>query len=92
MSINRPISPSMTRPSSRSPKKRPSHTFWIKTLAEFSKSGLSVQQFCRLKRLAPSIFYTLRKRLRDEENDKTRAPASFIPLEVRAAYNTNHQK
>jgi len=70
------------RASSRTPKKRPSRTFWLKTLAEFSKSGLSVQQFCRLKRLAPSNFYTWRKRLREEESNTPNAPATFIPLEL----------
>lgn len=82
MSINRPISPSMTRPSSRSPKKRPSHTFWIKTLAEFSKSGLSAQAFCRVKNLSASSFSTWRKRLREEEANMPPAIATFIPLEV----------
>lgn len=81
---SRPIRQVRAKP----PKKRPSRTCWMKTLAEFSKSGLSVKQFCRLKNLAPSNFYTWRKRLRDEENEKPRAPASFIPLEVSAADNS----
>jgi len=70
------------RENSQVPKKRLSRSFWIKTLAEFSKSGLSVQQFCRLKRLAPSNFYTWRKRLREEESNTPPAPATFIPLKV----------
>jgi len=65
----------------KAPKKRPSCTFWMKALTEFSKSGLSVQQFCRLKRLSPSNFYTWRKRLR-EEGIRSPAPATFIPLAV----------
>jgi transposase-like protein len=72
----------MSRAISQSPKKRPSRTLWIKILAEFSKSGLSVKQFCRLKRLSPSNFYTWRKRLR-EEDIRPPAPATFIPLAVR---------
>lgn len=63
-------------------KKRPSRAFWIKTLAEFSEGGLSVQAFCRLKSLSPGNFYTWRKRLREEERDASLSPASFIPLEV----------
>jgi transposase-like protein len=66
----------------KAPKKRPSRSFWMKALTEFSKSGLSVQQFCRLKRLSPSNFYTWRKRLR-EEGIRPPAPATFIPLAVR---------
>ena len=65
----------------KAPKKRPSHSFWMKALTEFSKSGLSVQQFCRLKRLSPSNFYTWLKRLR-EEDIRPPAPATFIPLAV----------
>ena len=87
MATDRPTSPSRTRPSSRSPKKRPTRSFWIKTLAEFSKSGLSAQQFCRLKNLSPSNFSTWRKRLREEEAGASAESASFIPLEVRAADN-----
>ena len=64
------------------PKKRPSRPFWIKTLAEFSKSELSAQAFCRLKGLSPSNFYTWRKRLREEDANASAEPASFIPLEV----------
>ena len=63
-------------------KKRPSRTFWIRELAEFSKSGLSAQAFCRLKNLAPSNFYAWRKRLREGEANTPPAPATFIPLEV----------
>jgi len=73
---------------SRIPKKRPSRTFWIKELAEFSKSGLSVQQFCSFKAFSPSNFYTWRKRLQEEESNTPPAPATFIPLEVRAADNS----
>ncbi len=67
-----------TKPS----KKRPSRDFWIKTVAEFSKSGLSAQAFCRLKKLSASNFSTWRKRLREEEARAPEEPASFIPLEV----------
>jgi hypothetical protein len=56
----------------------------MKALTEFSKRGLSVQQFCRLKRLSPSNFYTWRKRLR-EEDIRPPAPTTFIPLAVRPA-------
>ena len=71
-----------SRASYHTPKKRPSGTFWLKAVAEFSKSGLSVQQFCRLKRLAPSNFYTWRKRLREEESNTPPSPPTFLPLEV----------
>ena len=63
-------------------KKRPPRSFWIKTLEEFSKSGLSAQAFCRLKKLSPSNFSTWRKRLREEEASASAERASFIPLEV----------
>ena len=76
-----------TRQRSQLPKKRPSRAFWIKMLAEFSKSGLSAQAFCRLKNLSASNFSTWRKRLREEEASASAEPASFIPLEVRAADN-----
>ena len=66
----------------QSPKKRPSRTFWIKTLAEFSKSGLSAQAFCRSKNLSASSLSTWRKCLRNEEPNLSLAPATFIPLEV----------
>jgi len=87
MATDQPTSPSRTRPSSHTPKKRPTRSFWIKTLAEFSKSGLSAQAFCRLKKLSPSNFSTWRKRLREEEASTSAEPASFIPLEARAADN-----
>ena len=82
MATDRPISPSRTRPSSRSPKKRPTRSFWIKTLSEFSNSGLSAQAFCRLKNLSASSLSTWRKRLREEESDESLTPVPFIPLEV----------
>ncbi len=66
------------------PKKRPSRAFWIKTLAEFSKSGLNAQAFCRLKGLSTSNFSTWRKRLREEGVSASAEPATFIPLEVTA--------
>jgi transposase-like protein len=69
-------------------KKRPSRAFCIKMLAEFSKSGLSAQAFCRLKNLSASNFSTWRKRLREEENNAPPAPTPFIPLDVRAADNS----
>lgn len=69
-------------------KNRSSRPFWIKTLSEFSESGLSVQEFCRLKNLSPSNFYTWRKRLRDEKGEESQAPATFIPLELRTADNS----
>jgi hypothetical protein len=65
-----------------SPKKRPSRTFWIKTLAEFSKSSLSAQAFCRSKNLSASSLSIWRKRLRNEEPNLSLAPTTFIPLEV----------
>jgi hypothetical protein len=65
-------------------KKRQSRAFWIKTLAEFSEVDLSVQAFCRLKKVSPSIFYTWRKRLMDEKRDAFLARTTFIPLEVMA--------
>jgi len=70
------------RKNSHTPKKRSSRSFWIETLVDFSKSGLSVQEFCRLKNLAPSNFYAWRKRLREGETNTPSAPATFIPLEV----------
>lgn len=82
MAPDHKISPSRTRPSSQVPKKRPSRTFWIKTLTEFSKSGLSAQAFCRLKNLSASNFSTWRKRLREEEASAFAEPTIFIPLEV----------
>ena len=82
MPTDRPVSPSRIHPSSRSPKKRPTRSFWIKTLAEFSKSGLSAQAFCRLKNLSASSLSTWRKRLWEEEVNMPPAPATFIPLEV----------
>ena len=82
MAAKRNISPSRSRPSSQVPKKRPSRTFWIKTLTEFSKSGLSAQTFCRLNGLSASNFSTWRKRLREEEASASAESASFIPLEV----------
>lgn len=66
----------------KAPKKRPSRTFWIKTVSDFSKSGLSAQAFCRLKNLSASNFSTWRKRLREEDANASAEPASFIPLEV----------
>ena len=82
MATDLTISPSKTHPSPRNPKKRPSRAFWIKRLAEFSKSELSAQEFCRLKNLSPSNFYTWRKRLREEEANAPPAPTTFIPLAV----------
>ena len=82
MATDQPISPSRIRPGSRSPKKRPTRSFWIKTLAEFSNSGLSAKAFCRLKNLSASSLSTWRKRLREEEANIPLAPATFIPLEV----------
>lgn len=84
MIAKRNISPSQTRPSSQVPKKQPSRPFWIKTLAEFSKSELSAQAFCRLKGLSASNFSTWRKRLREEGASVSAEPATFIPLEVTA--------
>ena len=88
MTTDRTASRTRRQVRTNTPKKRPSRAFWMKALAECSKKGLSVQEFCRLKNLSPSNFYTWRKRLRDEENDKPRAPASFIPLEVMTADNS----
>ena len=59
-----------------------SRSFWIKALTDFSKSDLSVQQFCRLNSISPSNFYAWRKRLREGEANTPPAPATFIPLEV----------
>lgn len=78
-------SPTLLRPLSRDLKERPSRSFWLKTMGAFSKSGLSVQEFCRLKKLSPSTFYTWRKRLREEEDSTPLEPASFIPLDVLSA-------
>jgi transposase-like protein len=66
----------------KAPNKRLFRSFWIKALIAFSKSGLSVQQFCRLNSISPSNFYAWRKRLREEEADTPPAPATFIPLEL----------
>lgn len=74
-----------SRVSSGGQKKRSSRAFWIKTLVAFSDSGLSVQEFCRLKSIAPSSFYAWRKRLRHEESHSSLAPATFVPLEVMLA-------
>ena len=68
--------------SSHVPRKRRSRAFWIKMLAEFSKSDLSVQGFCDLKKLSSSNFYAWRKRLQGEGNNKPLASETFIPLEV----------
>ena len=82
MTTDRTILPSMRRPICEVRQRRPSRSFWLKTLSEFSKSGLSVTEFCRLKDLSPSNVYYWRKRLREEEVDESHAPASFIPLHV----------
>lgn len=87
MTTDRSRRSSSPRPRSEVTKKRPTRSFWIKTLSEFSKSGLSAQAFCRLKNLSPSNFSTWRKRLREEEASASAEPASFIPLEVRGADN-----
>ena len=79
----------MSRAISQSPKKRPTRSFRVKTLAEFSKSGLSAQAFCRSKNLSASSLSTWRKRLRNEESNLSLTPATFIPLEVITADRTS---
>lgn len=69
-------------------KKRTPRSFWLKTLKDFSESGLSVQKFCHLKNLSPSSFYTWRKLLRNENGEESTASTTFIPLEVMAADNS----
>ena len=40
---------------------------WAERIAEQGRSGLSVKQFCKERRLSEYSFYTWRKRLRQKE-------------------------
>ena len=82
MAADRRLSRSKIYLSPYVPRKRRSRAFWIKMLVEFSKSDLSVQGFCDLKKLSSSNFYAWRKRLQGEGNRKPVASSTFIPLEV----------
>lgn len=76
------ISSSRSCPRSKVAKTRRSRTFWIKALKEFSDSGLGVQHFCNLKKLAPSSFYAWQKRLQVDEDHAPAEPARFIPIDI----------
>jgi hypothetical protein len=52
---------------------------WAERIAEHGRSGLSVKEFCKDRRLSEYSFYTWRKRLRQKE------PVRFALVERGAA-------
>ena len=49
---------------------------WQKTIREAARSGLSIREFCRQRKLHESQFYWWQRRLATRQAPKSRKPAS----------------
>lgn len=62
---------------------------WSDILQAQRDSGLSIEAFCRVKKLARSNFYAARARAQKSESatepNKQAAPSGLLPIRVRAA-------
>lgn len=57
---------------------------WLDRLRRFSRSNLSVTEFCRREQVSVPSYYHWRRQLADamSEVDARREPATFIPVQV----------
>jgi len=57
---------------------------WLDRLRRFSRSNLSVAEFCRRERVSVPSYYHWRRKLADvtSEVDAGGQPATFIPVQV----------
>ena len=62
--------------------------YWRGVIREGARSGLSIREFCRQKRIKENQFYTWRRELkyRDEEKKRRRATRSKAPSEKGATF------
>lgn len=60
---------------------------WRLRLGRFSRSALSVAEFCRREQVSAPSFYNWRKRLAGTTDDgrETAVPATFLPVQVTAS-------
>ena len=57
---------------------------WLDRLRRFSRSNLSVSEFCRREKVSVPSYYHWRRKLADatSEAGARRQPATFIPVQV----------
>ena len=55
---------------------------WRERVAAWSKSGLSIRQFCRQHKLSEASFHFWRRELRTRSEASIPAKSKFIPLTV----------
>ncbi len=62
---------------------------WHRRLGRFSRSTLSVAEFCRLEKVSVASFYQWRKKLavtaRDGQDTTATAKPTFLPVQVAAS-------
>jgi len=58
---------------------------WLKRIAEFGRSGLTVAEFCESEGVSTASFYVWRRRLVGEAGSANDAPSGFQPVLVTAA-------
>jgi hypothetical protein len=54
--------------------------YWRSLLADWRSGGLSVRDFCRLRRVSEASFYAWRKTLQQRQADS--AGPAFVPVQV----------
>jgi hypothetical protein len=54
--------------------------YWGRVVREHRASGLSIRQFCEVRKIVQTQFYTWRKRLAESAALRTRSVPSLLPV------------
>jgi hypothetical protein len=55
------------------------HRYWQRTIGEAARSGVSIREFCRQRRLRESQFYWWQRRLKERREQRTLRSSQGAP-------------